>query len=188
MLLTVVGLVVFILLHSLRGHSPSLRQNLIHQLGLFGFRVVFSLFTITSLLAIGVGLSMARQDPVLMWSPDPQWRPLISHAMFFVALGFAARWIPGTYLRFWLKQPVLLAIALWSLLHLAVGGMQHQMLLFLIILGWSLFALWRDRNETAVLPISLFRDLFAIVLAAFMWYGFGVYLHASIIGVPVIIF
>ncbi len=188
MLLTVTGLIVFIALHSLRGHMASFRDRLIAKLGLFGFRILFSMLTIASLLAIGLGLSGARQNPVVIWQPDPLWRPAMSYAMYFVALGFAARWVPATYLRYWLKQPVLLAIVLWSLLHFDVGGLLHQMIVYFIILLWSVFALWRDRHEVVDTPVSFYRDLIAIVLAGVLWYGFAVYLHAAIIGVSVIIF
>jgi len=188
MLITVVGLLVFIALHSLRGHFPSQRERLIDKFGLVPFRIIFSIATLAALTTIGFGLSLARQDPVSIWQPDPRWRIGMSYGMLIVALGFTARWVPGTYLRRWLRQPVLLAIVLWAILHLLVAGALYQILVFVIMLAWSMFALWRDRHEPQAVPVSWIRDLIAIVLAVIIWYGFGQYLHASIIGMPVVIF
>ncbi len=186
--LILVGLVIFIALHSLRSHFPSHRAALIARWGVLPFRAVYSVLTLLALASIGVGLIDARQAPVTLWQPNPAWRIVMGHAMWFVALGVAASWVSGTHLKAWLKQPLLLAIVLWALLHLSVSAYLHQWIICIAILVWVSSVLWRDWHIVPAPAISYSRDVLAILLATAMWFVFGQFLHGWIIGVPIILF
>lgn len=186
--LILLGLVIFIALHSLRGHFPDVRSQLIEQLGVVGFRIVYSALTLLALSLIGFGLQEARLAPVQIWSPDPAWRECMGYAMWFVGVGVAASWIPGTHLRVGLKQPLLIAIVLWSFLHLTVSAFLHQWIISLAVLVWVLSVLWRDWPIVPAPALSWWRDITAIVLGTLLWFGFGEYFHPWIIGVPVFLF
>lgn len=179
------GLMIFIALHSLRSHLPDVRAALILRLGIVPFRLVYSLLTILALALVGWGLVAARQSPVVIFQPDPSWRPFMSFGMWWVALGIAASWVPGTHIKAKLKQPLLLAIVLWAVLHVSVSAYLHQWVICLAILGWAVSVLWRDWSLQVPPPISIFRDVMAVTLASVMWFVFGQYLHAWIIGIPV---
>lgn len=186
--LILVGLVIFIALHSLRSHFPNVRARLIDRFGVLSFRIVYSLITLMALSLIGWGLIAARQAPVLLWQPEPYWRTVMSYGMWWVALGVAASWIPGTHIRSYLKQPLLLAIVLWAILHLSVSAYLHQWILCVAILGWVLSVLWRDWPLPAPLPVSYRRDVLALIFASVLWFGFAQYLHTWLIGVSVAVF
>lgn len=186
MFLLLAGLIGFILLHSLRGYFPRFREKMINSIGLLGFRVAFSVATLLTLWMIGRGLVDARTAPVLVWQPDPVMQDIMLFSMFFVALGFTARWVPGTHIRMRLKQPVLLAIILWAIGHISIAMMLHQFLVFCVILLWSLLSYFRDKNEPVAIAQSWWRDVAAVVMAAVIWYGFAFYAHPILIGVPAV--
>jgi len=183
-----IGLLIFIALHSLRSHAESFRNFLISQVGLLPFRIVYSLLTLIALYMIGLGLVESRNAPIMLWQPNPDWRQIMGIGMWFVALGVSASWVPGTFLRARLKQPLLLAIVLWSLLHLSVSAYAHQWVIYITILMWGLSVLWRDWSMVPAPGIAITRDLLAVILATILWLLFGFYLHAGIIGVPVYLF
>lgn len=183
--LLVSGLMIFIALHSLRSHFPDVRAALILRLGIVPFRVIYSLLTLMALALVGWGLVAARQAPVVVFQPDPSWRPVMSLGMWWVALGIAASWVPGTYIKAKLKQPLLLAIVLWAILHISVSAYLHQWVICLAILACVVTVLWRDWSLAVPAPISVVRDFMAVALATIMWFVFGQYLHAWIIGMPV---
>ncbi|WP_321878412.1 NnrU family protein [Paraburkholderia bannensis] len=186
--LLVLGLVLFIGVHSIRVVAAPWRAAQIERFGVRAWRGVFALASILGIVLIVVGYGLARRYPVPVWLPPRGMAHLtgLLTAIAFVML--TATYVPGNHIKRALGQPFVSGVALWAFAHLLANGTLHAMLLFLVFLVWSLVEVRagrkRDRETGVVYPPGSFaRDGLTVVIGLVAWAVFAFWLHGPVIGV-----
>jgi uncharacterized membrane protein len=188
MLVLVLGLIIFLGIHSLRIFADDWRNRQIARIGLKRWKGLYSITAIVSFVLIIWGFGMARQHPVLLYVP-PMWlRHLNGLFMLIALILFAAARIPNNHIKAKFGHPQVLAVKTWAFGHLLATGMLHDVVLFGPFLIWAI-ALYvvsrrRDRREGKVYPPGTLKgDVLAVIAGVVVWALFAFWLHTLLIGV-----
>jgi len=188
MTLLILGLVIFLGLHSLRIVADGWRNRQRARLGPMRWRAAYSAVSIVGFVLIVWGFGLARQHPLTLYVP-PLWLRHLN-ALFTLAafVLLAAAYVPRNHLKAKLGHPMVLAVKTWAFGHLLATGMLHDVVLFGAFLLWSiaLFAASRrrDRREGAAYPPGSVRgDAVAGIAGIVAWAVFAFWLHTVLIGV-----
>lgn len=194
MFLLILGLVLFLGLHSLRIVAPGVRQSLVERLGEGPWKIVHSLASIASLCLLIYGFAVARATTPVVWDPPVWTRHIALLLMIPAMICLVASLMPAGRIKEKVKFPLIVATKTWALAHLIANGELSSILLFgsflvwLVVLRISLKR--RIAAGTTVLPVFVSGryDLIAIVggLGLWTWMIFG--LHEWLIGVPPLVF
>ncbi|HEY1589873.1 MAG TPA: NnrU family protein [Rhodanobacter sp.] len=184
----ILGLLIFLGMHSLRIFASDWRNRQIARLGAKRWKGLFALISVIGFVLICWGFGLARQHPVPLYVPPPALRHL--NALFTLVafvLFFAAR-VPRNHLKAKLHHPQVLAVKVWAFGHLLATGMLHDVVLFGAFLLWAivLFAVSRrhDRVAGTVYPAgSVQGDVLSLVIGIVAWAVFALWLHLWLIGV-----
>lgn len=184
----ILGLLIFLGMHSLRIFANDWRERQIARLGAKRWKGLFALVSIIGFVLICWGFGLARQHPVPLYVPPLPLRHL--NALFTLiafVLFFAAR-VPRNRIKAKLHHPQLLAVKVWAFGHLLATGMLHDVLLFGAFLLWAivLFAVSRRRDRLAgtTYPAGTLKgDIVTVVIGVVVWTLFAFWLHLWLIGV-----
>ena len=136
MLLLIVGLVLFLGVHSVAIVAPALRASTIQRLGERAWKGLYALVSLIGFILICYGFGLARHAPVFLYSP-PTW---LRHAALIVMLPvfplLIAAYLPGR-IKTAAKHPMLAAVKLWAFAHLLANGTLADLLLFGGFLAWA---------------------------------------------------
>lgn len=184
----ILGLVLFLGAHSLRIFADDWRRRQIARLGEKKWKGLYSLVAVIGFVLICWGFGLARQHPVLLYTPLP-WLVRLNALFTLVAFVLlAAARVPRNGIKARLHHPQVLAVKTWAFGHLLATGMLHDVVLFGAFLLWAvvLFAASRrrDRREGTVYPPGTFRGTaIAVAVGVVAWALFAFWLHALLIGV-----
>ena len=188
MSILILGLLVFLGVHSLRIYADGFRTRQVARLGEPSWKVLFALVSLAGLILIVWGFGLARQYPVLLYTPPVALRHV--NALFTLAafVLVAAAYVPRNHLKASLGHPMLAGVKIWALGHLMSTGMLHDVVLFGAFLLWAVvdFAVARRRDRAAGVryaPGTLAGDLSTVVAGVVGWAAFAFWLHAWLIGV-----
>jgi uncharacterized membrane protein len=184
----ILGLLIFLGIHSLRIFADDWRNRQIARLGVKRWKGLFALASLTGFVLICWGFALARQQPVLLYVPLPWLRHL--NALFTLiafVLFFAAR-VPRNHFKAKLGHPQVLAVKIWAFGHLLATGMLHDVVLFGAFLLWAImqFAVSRRRDRLAgtTYPAGPVRgDALTVLIGVVAWVIFACWLHLWLIGV-----
>ncbi|CAM5401502.1 NnrU family protein [Rhodanobacter lindaniclasticus] len=188
MLVLILGLVLFLGIHSLRIVADGWRARQIARWGLTRWKAVYAVVAITGFVLICWGFGLARQQPVLLYVPPLWLRHLNALFMLVSLILLAAARVPRNHFKARLHHPQVLAVKVWAFGHLLATGMLHDVVLFGAFLLWAvvLFAASRrrDRREATVYPAGTVQgDVLAVVIGVALWLAFVFWLHLWLIGV-----
>jgi uncharacterized membrane protein len=132
----ILGLVLFLGVHSVSIASYRLRDAMVERLGAGAWRALYSLISVAGLALIVYGFGRAREAPVILYVA-PLWvrDAMIMLMPFVFPMAFAA-YLPGLISTV-LKHPLLVAVKLWATLHLLVNGSLADVVLFGSVLAWA---------------------------------------------------
>lgn len=186
----VLGLILFLGIHSLSIVARPQRDRLMARLGEPAFKILYSLVALAGLLLIIRGYGAARLDPVVLYVPPDWTRHLAMLLMLIVFPGFLATYFPGR-ISDALKHPTLVAVKAWALSHLLVNGTLAAVVLFGSFLAWAVFDRISVKRRAAGghpprLPRSGFNDAIVLVGGLAAYAAFVLWLHPAWIGVSVI--
>jgi uncharacterized membrane protein len=176
--LLIIGLVLFLGVHSVAIFAPALRARTIHRLGEGAWKGLYALVSLVGFVLICYGFGLARQAPVVLYSP-PIW---LRHAALILMLPvfplIIAAYLPGR-IKTAAKHPMLAAVKLWAFAHLLANGMLADILLFGGFLAWAVVdrISLKRRSIPQVLrtaPPGPWNDVIAVVL--------GLAVYALLIG------
>ena len=188
MIVLLLGLLLFLGVHSVRIAADAWRSAQIARVGEGKWKGVFSLVSAVGFFLIVWGYSQSRLDPLVLWSP-PVWTRHFALLLTFVAFVLiAAAYVPGTRIKAAIGHPMVAGVTLWALAHLIANGMLADVVLFGGFLVWAIalfaFSRRRDRDAGIVYPAgSLSRDALAAAIGGVAWIVFAVWLHLWLIGV-----
>lgn len=186
--LLVLGLVIFIGVHSIRIAAPQWRDAQIARFGPQAWRGLFALLSVVGIALIVYGYGVSRRYPVPLWAP-PFWMAHVTALLTAIAvIMIVAAYVPGNHFKRALGQPFVSGVALWAFAHLLANGTLNAIVLFLVFLVWALAELRvenrRDRAAGVVYPAGqVSRDVVAVVIGVVAWAVFAFWLHGLLIGV-----
>ena len=122
----IVGLVLFLGVHSLSIINEPLRNRLNASMGEGAFKGLYSVVSLVGLVLIVWGYGAARMDPTVIYVP-PGWLKHVSFLLLVPVFPLLfATYFPGK-IKEKLGHPMLAAVKLWALAHLLANGMLHDM-------------------------------------------------------------
>lgn len=184
----ILGLVIFLGMHSVHMLAPRWRDRMVTRIGLMPWKGLYAVVSIIGFVLIVIGFGMARHAPVLLYVP-PAWLRHLNALFTLVAFVLvAAAYVPHNHLKAKLGHPMLAGVKLWALGHLLAAGFLHDVVLFGAFLAWAIvdFAVSRrrDRKSDTVYPEgTLARDAITVAIGVAAWAIFAFLLHAPLIGV-----
>ena len=188
MIVLVLGLAIFLGVHSLRIFADDWRSAQMGRIGENAWKGLYSLFSLVGLVLIIWGYGLSRNTPVELWSPPVFTRHLSGLLMLLSFVLLAAAYVPGTRIRQVLGHPMVLGVKTWAFAHLIANGRLGDLVLFGAFLVWAIVlyaaSRRRDRKAGTVRPKgSASRDALAVVIGIVAWAAFTFWLHAALIGV-----
>jgi len=188
MIVLVLGLAIFLGVHSLRIFADDWRTAQMGRIGENAWKGLYSLFSLVGLVLIIWGYGLSRSTPVELWSPPVFTRHLSGLLMLLSFVLLAAAYVPGTRIRHVLGHPMVLGVKTWAFAHLIANGRLGDLVLFGAFLVWAIVlyaaSRRRDRKAGTVRPRgSASRDALAVVIGIVAWAAFAFWLHAALIGV-----
>ena len=188
MALLLVGLVLFIGIHSLRLFANEWRESMMEQLGKRNWQLLHAAVAVMGLLTTIMGYGYARFSAEWLWYPPLWTRHLAALLVLFSFIFAAAAAMPYSKIKSWVSYPMALGIKLWAFAHLISNGTTADVVLFGTFLVWSIFnyAISRRRARAAgkVFPAPDYKyDVIALVVAGLAYWLVAFHLHEWLIGV-----
>ena len=186
MQILVLGLVIFLGVHSLALVSPATRDQLAARLGEKAWKGLYSLVSLAGFILIIHGYGLARQHPVVLYAP-PDWLRGVALVLMLPVFPLAiAAYLPGR-IRAGAKHPLLFATKAWALAHLLANGMLADVVLFGSFLLWAgadrVSLMRRAPRQVPVLPPTRANDLIAVIAGLAVYAIFLTGVHAALFGV-----
>lgn len=185
MTILIIGILVFLGVHSVRMLAPGWRDARLATMGEGPWKGSFALVALAGLVLIVWGYSQARlQSPVLYVAP--YWLVhLTLLLMVFAFVSLMVSQLPAGRLKPILRHPMLLAVKIWAVAHLLVNGDLASVLLFGSLLAWAVWNRIALKRRGSPLPVAgpLTWDIAAVVSGVALWALFIWKLHEWIAGV-----
>ena len=187
MTLLILGLALFLGVHSISIVAPGWRDARVAQGGEAAWKGLYSVVSLVSFGLIIYGYGLARQAPVVLYAPPAGMRHVALLLMLpFFPLLFAA-YLPGR-IKAAAKHPMLLAVKLWALAHLLANGTLHDVVLFGAFLAWAVADRISVKRRAVVrahpgAPPSPVNDVIAVVGGLVTYAVFVLWAHLKLIGV-----
>ena len=184
----ILGLVIFLGVHSVRVFADDWRTGVRQRMGANAYKGLYSVASVLGLVLIVWGYSMARMQPVLLWS-TPVWTRHAAALLTLLAMVLlVAAYVPGNGIKARLHHPMVLSVKTWALAHLLANGMLADLVLFGSFLVWAAMsfraARQRDRvGQMVYAPGRLLPTLLTIALGFVVWAVLAFWAHAALIGV-----
>lgn len=186
MTVLILGLIVLIGIHSLP-MAPDLRARLRDPLGDNGYRALVGVVSLAGLALIVWGYGLARETPVVVWSP-PLWTYDLTAALVLIAFILVpAAYIPGK-IREKVRHPMLAGVKLWAFGHLISNGTLADIVLFGAVLAWAVVdrVSVKRREAAGLLAVTggpLRNDIATLIVGLVAYAVFALWLHQWLIGV-----
>lgn len=182
----ILGLLVFLGVHSVRMLAPHWREARIATMGKGLWMGLYGLVSIAGFVVLVWGYGQARADtPMLLWVPPPGLRHAAALLTLPAFVLLVAAYVPRNHLKARLGHPMLLGVKLWALAHLLVNGWLHGVVLFAGFLVWAVlcFRVARRREPPLRSGGTAMGTGLSLAIGMAAWAGFTFYLHARWIGV-----
>ena len=184
----VLGLVIFLGVHSVRIVADGWRTDTRARIGALPWKGLFSVLSLLGLGLIVWGFGLARQQPVQLWSSPVAMRHLASLLTLISFVLLAAAYVPGNHIKARLHHPMVLGVKVWALAHLLANGNLAHGVLFGSFLVWAIAdfsaARRRDRAEGTHYPRGTAGATgVTVAVGVGAWLVFALWLHGLLIGV-----
>lgn len=184
----ILGLVLFLGIHSVRIVAEPWRNAQITRLGENGWKGLYSFVSLAGFALIIWGYGQARLAPQVLWTTPKGMAHLASLLTLIAFVLLAAAYVPRNHLKVRLRHPMILGVKTWALAHLLANNTLADLLLFGGFLLWAVLdfraARQRDRaNPPAPLQASAAGTTATVFIGLAAWAGFAFWAHAAWIGV-----
>jgi len=188
MLVLVLGLVLFLGIHSTRIFADGWRTGMIAKLGPLPWKGLYSVASILSFIVIVWGFRMARRETLVLFS-TPAWMTHVTALLMVLAMIlFVAAYIPRNWFKAKFHHPQALSVKTWAVSHLLTNGEAANVVLMGAFLLWAVLsfraARQRDRaNHTVYPPGNAIGTTITVAAGLVAWSVFALLLHGPLIGV-----
>jgi len=188
MTLLMLGLVLFLGVHSTRIVAEGWRTATIARVGEKPWKGIYSLLSIAGFVLLVIGYGAARQSPVVLFAPPVWTRHLAALLTIPAFVLLAAAYVPGNAIKRAIGHPMIAGVKVWALAHLLSNGTLADVLLFGTFLAWAVLgfiaARRRDRAVGTTYPAGPgSRTAITVVVGLVAWAVFAFALHRPLIGV-----
>jgi uncharacterized membrane protein len=188
MIILILGLAIFLGIHSVRIVAEPWRQAQIARVGEHAWKLGYSLLSAAGLGLISWGYGLARAAPVVLWNPPAGMRHLAGLLTLIAFVFIAAAYVPRNHFKARFHHPMVLGVKTWAVAHLLANGTLADAALFGSFLIWAvcsfIAARRRDRVAGATYAAGTASGtLMAFAAGAVAWAVFAFWLHAIVIGV-----
>jgi uncharacterized membrane protein len=193
MTLFLLGLLLFLGVHSLRIVAEDWRTTTRDRLGANAWKGLYSVVSLAGLVMLVMGYGEVRLSTVDLWSAPRGLRHLAALLTLFSFILLAAAYLPRSAIKAKLRHPMTLAVKVWAFSHLLINARAADLALFGGFLLWSVLvfraARARDRaaeaagTAPAAVATSRLQDVLAVLIGTGAWAGFAFWGHAALIGI-----
>ena len=182
----VVGLVLFLGVHTVSIVAPQWRDGQLARLGEGPWKGIYSVVSAIGLGLLIYGYGVARQNPIVLYTPPPALRHLALLVMLPVFPLLVAAYVPGR-IKAMAKHPLLLATKFWALAHLLANGTLADVLLFGGFLAWAvadrISVKRRPARPIPGAPPRPYNDVIVVVVGLALYALFLLWAHRRLFGV-----
>jgi uncharacterized membrane protein len=184
----ILGLVIFLGVHSVRIFAEDWRTQRLSQMGEGVYKGIYSVLSVVGFALIIWGFGIARETPQLLWTPPLAMRHTASLLTLIAFVLLVAAYVPGNAFKSRLHHPMVLGVKTWALAHLISNGNVAHVILFGSFLAWGVLdyvtARRRDRALGTVYgPSSAGSTGITAALGLVAWAGFAFWGHGLLIGI-----
>jgi uncharacterized membrane protein len=184
----ILGLVVFLGVHSARMVADGWRTRTLAHWGEARYKGLYSLVSLAGFALLVYGFGQVRQQPVQLWAPPFAMKHVASTLMLVSFILFAAAYVPRNGIKARLHHPMVLGVKAWALAHLLANGNAGHVLLFGGFLAWAVWCFVasrrRDRAQGVVYAAGTAQGtVTAVMVGVAAWALFAFWLHGLLIGV-----
>lgn len=188
MLVLILGLVLFLGTHSVRIFAEPWRTRTLARAGEARWKGVYAVVSLIGFVLLAWGYGLARQQPVLLWTPPVAMRHIAALLTLLSFVLLAAAYVPGNGLKAKLHHPMVLSVKVWAFAHLLANGTLADVLLFGGFLVWAAlsFRAARGRDRAAGVsypPGRAGATAITVVVGTVAWAVFAFWAHGALIGV-----
>ena len=188
MAVLILGLVLFLGVHSIRIVADGWRTAAIARIGDKPWKGLYTLASIAGFALIVWGFGLARRNPVYLWESPMAMRHLAGVLVLFAFILLVATYVPRNSIKAKLHHPMVLSVKLWALAHLLANGNLVDVVLFGSFLVWAVFsfraARRRDRAAGTVYPPgTLAGTAMTVAIGVTAWAAFAFWAHGWLFGV-----
>jgi uncharacterized membrane protein len=188
MTVLILGLIVFLGVHSMRIFADSWRSAQIARRGEGAWKGLYSVASIVGFGLIIWGYGLARQEPVALWAPQLWARHVASLLMLLAFIMLAAAYVPKNGIKAWVHHPMVLGVKVWALAHLLANHTLADLLLFGSFLLWAVLdfraARARDRiGHVSYASGTMGGTAVTLVAGVVAWALFAFWAHGFLFGV-----
>jgi uncharacterized membrane protein len=188
MFLLILGLVLFLGMHSVRIVADGARTHFIAQRGAGAWKGLYTVVSLAGFALIIWGYGQARLQPLALWD-SPLWTRHLAGLLMLPALVLlVAAQVPGNGIKARVHHPQVLAVKVWAGAHLLANNTLADLLLFGGFLVWAVLdfrsARQRDRAAGTVYPPGVaLRTALTVALGVVLWAVFAFGAHQWLFGV-----
>jgi uncharacterized membrane protein len=188
MALLILGLVIFLGVHSTRVFADPWRTRMMQRIGPMPWKGLYSIFSIVGFVVIVIGFRHARQETTVLYV-TPDWMKHVTALLMVAAfILFVAAYVPKNWFKAKFHHPQVLSVKTWAFAHLLSVGVVADVVLFGAFLAWAvvMFAVSRrrDRESDVVYPPgNAVGTTLTIAGGLIAWSIFALLLHGPLIGV-----
>jgi uncharacterized membrane protein len=185
----ILGLIIFLAVHSVRIVADDWRTRTIARGGERTWKGVYSVLSIAGFVLLVWGYGQARVGSTVLYDPPLYLRHVTSLLMLVSLVLVAAAYVPGNHFKAAIGHPMLAGVKLWAFAHLLSNGRLADVVLFGAFLAWAIAdfvsARRRDRAAGTAYPAGqTMRTVATVVAGAAVWVALVLGLHRWLIGVP----
>ena len=182
------GLVLFLGVHSVRIVADGWRTQTQKRLGAGTYKGVYSVLSLVGFLLIVWGFGVARETPTMLWMPPRGMRHGAALLTLIAFVFLAAAYVPRNAIKARLHHPMVLAVKTWALAHLVSNGSLAHLILFGSFLAWGvanfIAARKRDRALGTSYPAGTpAGTAITVVVGIAAWAAVAFWLHGLLIGI-----
>ena len=187
MTLFIVGLVLFLGIHSMGIVAPTWRDAQVARRGEAAWKGLYSVVSVLGFVLLVYGYGLARQSSPVLYAPPTVLRHFALLLMVPVFPLLLAAYLPGR-ISSAVKHPMLTAVKFWATAHLLANGTLVDVILFGAFLAWAVLdriAVKRRSLPRVVpgAPRSAANDAVVLVGGLAIYVAFVLWVHLWLIGV-----
>jgi len=114
----ILGLVLFLGVHSVRIVANDWRTQVIAQRGEGAWKGLYSVLSVVGLVLVVWGYGLARQQPVVLWVPPVATRHIAALLTLVAFILLTAPYVPRNGIKARLHHPMVLGVKVWAFAHL----------------------------------------------------------------------
>ncbi|WP_210543032.1 NnrU family protein [Rhodoferax sp. PAMC 29310] len=182
------GLLIFLGIHSVRIVGDDWRTRTRERMGPLVWKAIYSLLSVLGFALIVWGFGRVRQMPTQLWSPPFSLRHVAAAINLGAFVLLAAAYVPGNSIKARTHHPMVQGVVMWAVAHLMANGNLGQILLFGSFLAWGaldwIASTRRDQRQGIHYPSGTAgATAVTVALGVGAWVIFTLWLHGLLIGV-----